>query len=61
MAKITNRMKAKIWTETMTMEIDADIIAGIELAFYSVPVEKQQQLITKLLEIAAKLKEAGYE
>ena len=53
-APITDRVKGKMWTPTMTIEFDGNIAGGVETCFRGLPTEKMEEVIEHLKEIQAK-------
>ena len=48
---ITNRVKGKVWTDTMIMEFDGNIAGGVETCFRALNVEQMDSMLNKLKEI----------
>ena len=47
----TNRVKGKVWTETMTIEFDANIAGGVTTCFRALKVEQMEKVLNELKEI----------
>ena len=48
---ITNRVKGKVWTETMTIEFDGNIAGGVETCFRAMKVEHMKKMLENLKDI----------
>ena len=48
---ITNRVKGKVWTDTMIMEFDGNIAGGVETCFRALNVEPMDSILNKQKEI----------
>lgn len=47
----TNRVKGKVWTETMTIEFDGNIAGGVVTCFRALKVEHMDKVLEELKEI----------
>lgn len=50
-APITNRIKGKIWTDTMTIEFDGNIAGGVDTCFRQLKVEQMECAIERMKKI----------
>ena len=50
---ITNRVKGKVWTDTMTIEFDGNIAGGVETCFRALKTEQMEKMLENLKEIHA--------
>lgn len=48
---ITNRVKGKVWTDTMVIEFDGNIAGGVETCFRALKVEQMDSMLNTLKEI----------
>ena len=48
---ITNRVKGKVWTDTMIMEFDGNIAGGVETCFRALKVEQMDSMLDAPKEI----------
>ena len=50
-APITNRVKGKIWTDSMTIEFDGNIAGGVETCFRGLKLEQMEGVLKNLNKI----------
>lgn len=50
-APITDHIKDKIWTDTMTITFDGNIAGGVDTCFRSLKVEQMEGTLKRLNEI----------
>lgn len=48
---ITNRVKGKVWTNTMVIEFDGNIAGGVETCFRALKVEQMDSMLNTLKEL----------
>lgn len=48
---ITDRIKGKIWTDTMIIEFDGNIAVGVETCFCGLKVEQMESAIERMKKI----------
>lgn len=48
---ITNRVKGKVWTDTMVIEFDGNIAGGVETCFRALKVEQMDSMLNTVKEI----------
>ena len=48
---ITDRVKGKVWTNTMIIDFDGNIAGGVETCFRALKVEQMDSMLNKLKEI----------
>ena len=48
---ITDRVKGKVWTETMIIEFDGNVAGGVETCFRALKTEQMDKALEKLKEI----------
>lgn len=47
-APITNRVKGKIWTDTMTIDFDGNIAGAVDTCFRALKVEHMEKAIERM-------------
>lgn len=45
---ITNRVKGKVWTDTMIIEFDGNVAGGVETCFRALKVEHMDKVLENL-------------
>ena len=50
-APITNRVKGKVWTDTMIIEFDGNIAGGVETCFRGLKLEQMEGVIEQMKKI----------
>lgn len=48
---ITDRIKGKVWTDTMTIQFDGNVAGGVETCFRALNVEHMDKVLENLKEI----------
>ena len=48
---ITNRVKGKVWTDTMVIDFDGNIAGGVDTCFRALKVEQMDSVLDALKDI----------